>query len=129
VTHPNVDVLRESDEAMLAGDNEKFLSYFADDLVMHVGGQSALAGTYKGKGEFQQLFGRFMEMAGEYSFEPHSHLADDEHGVTMQKSTFKKGDATLELDEVFVVHFRDGKVAEMWYVPTDQARVDAWLAT
>lgn len=127
MSHPNVDVMRMSDEAMQAGDIEKFLSYFTDDLVMHAGGQSSLAGTYKGKEQFQELFGRFMELAGDYSFEPHSYLADDEHGVTMQKSKMTKDGRTLEVDEIFVMHFRDGKISEMWYVPTDQAGVDAWL--
>lgn len=127
MSHPNVDVLRLSDEALQAGDIEQFLSYFTDDLVMHAGGHNPLAGTYKGKEQFQELFGRFMELAGDYSFEAHSYLADDEHGVSMQKSKMTKDGQTLELDEVFVMHFRDGKISEMWYVPTDQAAVDAWL--
>ena len=50
MSHPNVDVMRMSDEAMQAGDVQKFLSYFTDDLVMHAGGQNSLAGTYKGQG-------------------------------------------------------------------------------
>ena len=33
---------------------------------------------------------------------------------------------TLSTDEVFVYHFRDGKVSEFWYHPVDQAGVDAW---
>lgn len=128
MSHPNVDVLRESDEALLAGDVEKFLSYLTEDLVMHVGGRSSISGTYKGKGEFQEVFSRFMELAGDYSFEPHAYLADDEHGVTMQRSKLTKDGKTLEIHEVFVMHFRDGKICEMWYLPSNQAGVDAWFA-
>lgn len=127
MSHPNVDVLRMSDEAMTAGDIEKFLSYFTDDVVMHVGGRSSLAGTYKGKDQFQEAFGRFMELAGDYSFEPHAYLADDEHGVIMQRSKLAKADKTLEMHEVFVMHFTEGKISEMWYLPSNQAGVDAWL--
>ncbi|MFP5326403.1 MAG: nuclear transport factor 2 family protein, partial [Acidimicrobiia bacterium] len=112
MTHPNVELMRKSDEAMLEGDMEKFMSYFADDLVMHVTGQSSLAGTYKGKDQFQELFGRFMELAGEYSFETHSYLADDEHGLIMQKGKLEKNGKTLELDELLVMHFGDGQISE-----------------
>jgi ketosteroid isomerase-like protein len=127
MTHRNEEILRKSDEAMDAGDIEGFFSYFTDDVVVHATGQSSLAGTYKGKDQLQQLFGRFMDAVGDYSFENHAYLADDEHGITMQKGRAVKNGETIELDEIFVMHFRDGKISEMWYVPTDQARFDAWV--
>ena len=58
--HPNEKLIREADEAMLRGDNEAFIAYHADDVIVHVPGNNTLAGTYKGKGEFAELFGRFM---------------------------------------------------------------------
>ena len=127
MTHPNVEILRKSDEAMEAGDVEAFFAYFTDDVVVHAAGQSSLAGTYKGRDQLQELFGRFMDAVGDYTFENHAYLADDEHGVTMQKGRAVKDGRTLDLDEVFVMHFRDGKISEMWYLPTDQAAFDAWV--
>jgi hypothetical protein len=125
--HPNTDILRGIDDAMLSGDLDKFFAYFTDDVVLHISGSSALAGVHKGKEQMQEVFGRFQTMVGEYSFEAHAYLADDEHGVAMQKSKAVRDGQTLELDEVFVVHFRDGQVSEMWYLPTDQAAIDAWM--
>jgi len=125
--HANADVLRKSDEAMAGGDIEKFFSYFTDDVVVHIPGGSALAGVYKGKEQMQGAFGRFMEAVGEYSFENHAYLADDEHGVTLQRGKAVRAGETFEADEVFVMHFRDGKISEMWYLPTEQARLDAWI--
>lgn len=69
----------------------------------HLQGQGAVPGSLR------PLHGA----GGDYSFEPHSYLADDEHGVTMQKSKLTKEGKTLEIDEVFVMHFRDGKISEM----------------
>ncbi len=54
-------------------------------------------------------------------------LADDEHGVILQRGKAVKDGQTHELNEVFVFHFRDGKISEMWYVPVDQAAVDALI--
>ena len=127
MAHANAEVLRQADEAMSRGDIEAFLSYYTDDVVVHVAGSNRLAGTYKGLDQFQELFGRFMEAVGDYSFENHAYLADEEHGIILQRGKATKDGRTHEFDEVFVFHFRDGKISEMWYLPVDQARMDALI--
>ena len=77
--HPNEQVLRDVDKAQLSGDFEAFMGFFTDDVVVHVTGRSSLAGDYKGKEQFAEVFGRFSEAVPEYSFEPHVYFADDEH--------------------------------------------------
>ena len=47
--------------------------------------------------------------------------------VILQRSKSERRGQTLELEEVFVMHFREGKISEMWYVPVDQAAFDAWI--
>lgn len=125
--HPNERLLRDADEAQMRQDMEAFMGAYADDVVIHVPGKSSLAGTYKGKDQFQELFGRFMERSPEYTFEPHDYLANDEHGVVLQRSHFKRGDETLDSNDTFVCHFRDGKVSEFWFSSDDQDAVDAFL--
>ena len=125
--HPNEQVMRELDEAQLKGDFEAFVNYFTDDVVVHIPGKSSLAGDYQGKDKFIDLFQRFNERAPGYTFEPHAYLADDEHGVSLQRSTYKRGDETLQTNDAFVVHFRDGKVAEFWIVTDKSEEVDAFL--
>lgn len=127
MAHPNADVLRLADEAMLRGDIEQFFSYYTEDVIVHAPGKNRLAGDHEGRDQLQKLFGQFMEAMGEYSFENHAYLADDEHGVILQRGKAVKDDQTHEFNEVFVFHFRDGKIAEMWYVPVDQAAVDALI--
>jgi ketosteroid isomerase-like protein len=127
MAHPNAEILRQADEAMTAGDIEKFMSFYTDDVRVHARGRNSLAGDYQGMEAFQTLFAKFMEAAGNYTFENHAYLADDEHGVILQKGKFERGGKTLEVDESFIMHFRGGKISEMWYVPTDQAAVDSWL--
>ena len=68
-----------------------------------------------------------MEAIGEYSSENHAYLADDEHGVMLQNSKATRDGKSLELQEVFVFHFRDGRFSEMWYLPVDQPAFDAWV--
>ncbi len=124
--HPNEQVLREADEAQLRGDVETLASYFTDDVMFHIPGKSSLAGDYQGKDQFLDLFQRFSERV-EYTFEGHAYLADDEHGVSLQQSHYKRGDETLDTNEAFVAHFRDGKISEFWLLSQKSDEVDALL--
>ncbi len=127
MAHPNEQVLRDADEAQLRGDFEAFMSFYTDDVVVHVPGKSSLAGEYKGKDQFGELFGRFTQAVPEFTFEAHAYLADDEHGVSLQKSHYKRGNETLDSDDAFVCHFRDGKIAEFWLLSVDNDAVDAFI--
>jgi ketosteroid isomerase-like protein len=125
--HPNEKVLRDLDEAQLRGDVEAFAGFFTDDVIVHIPGKSSLAGVYKGRDQFLEQFGRFLERVPEYTFEPHAYLADDEHGVSLQRSHFKRGNESLDSNDAFVCHFRDGKVYEFWLLSENSDEVDAFL--
>jgi hypothetical protein len=79
--HPNVETLRRIDQAQVAGDLETASSQYTDDVLGHVGGDNKLSGDYRGLEQLQAMLGRFFEASGEYSFENHAYLADDEHGI------------------------------------------------
>ncbi len=125
--HPNEKVLRDIDDAQQRGDIDAFASFYTDDVVVHIPGKSSLAGVHKGKDTFLELFARFNERVPEYSFEGHAYLADDEHGVTLQKSHYRRGNETVDTNEAFVCHFRDGKVSEFWFMTEEIQAVDALL--
>jgi ketosteroid isomerase-like protein len=125
--HPNEKLLRDLDEAQLKGDVDAFADLFADDVTVHIAGKSSLAGTYQGKEQFLEVFGRFTERVPEYTFEPHAYLADDEHAVSLQKSRYKRGDQTVESNDAFVGHVRNGKFSEFWLLSENSDEVDALL--
>jgi ketosteroid isomerase-like protein len=125
--HPNEKVLRDADDAQRRGDVDGFMSAMTDDIVIHMPGRSSLAGDYKGKDQFAEVFQRFMERTPEYSFESHAYLADDEHGVILQRSHYRRGDEMLDTNDTFVAHFRDGRISEIWISTDDPYAVDAFL--
>jgi hypothetical protein len=125
--HPNEQVLRDLDEAQLQGDVQTFGGFFTDDVIVHIPGKSSLSGVYKGKEQFLELFARFLERAPEYTFEPHAYFADDEHGVSLQRSHYKRGGESLDSNDTFVGHFREGKISEFWLFSEDEAAVDAFI--
>ncbi len=125
--HPNEQVLRDSDDAQMRGDVEAFMGCYTDDIVVHISGSSPFAGEHRGREAFAKLFETFMERAPEFSFEPHADLADDEHGVILQRSHYRRGGEGIDTDDVFVCHFRDGKISEFWLRPGDQVAFDRFL--
>jgi uncharacterized protein len=125
--HPNEKLLRDADEAQRRGDVEAFTGFYTDDVVVHIPGKSSFAGVYTGKAQFLELFGRFMERTPEYTFESHAYLADDEHGVILQRSHYKRGNESLDSNDTFVCHFRDGKISEFWFTSESNDAVDAFL--
>jgi len=125
--HPNEQVLRDVDEAQLKGDVEAFGGFFTDDVIVHIPGKSSLSGGDEGRDQFLELFGRFLERTPEYTFEPHAYFADDEHGVSLQRSHYKRGDQTLDSNDTLVCHFREGKISEFWFLSDDEAAVDEFI--
>jgi uncharacterized protein len=60
-TERNIEVIKKGYEAFAAGDVETVLSLFDDDIEWVQPGQSAISGTYHGKGELGQFFARLAE--------------------------------------------------------------------
>jgi ketosteroid isomerase-like protein len=125
--HPNEKVLRDLDEAQIRGDIEGFAASFTDDVIVHIPGRSSFAGEYKGRDQFLEVFQRFSERVPDYTFEPHAYFADDEHGVSLQRSHNVRGDERLDTNDTFVVHFRDGKVSELWFATDQPYEFDEFL--
>lgn len=125
-THPNLDVLRQMDQAMMRQDFQGMFAAYADDVLTHIGGHNKLTGDYRGVQQLQELFGRFMQASGAYSFENHAYLADEQHGIILQRGTMQRDGSTFATNEVFVFHFRDGRISEFWYLPWDQAGLDVF---
>ena len=123
----NETLLRDMDQAMLRRDMDAYWAAHTDDVVVHIAGTSSLAGVVKGVDQLQALFARFAERAGQWTFEPHEYFANDEHGVALQKSHFDRDGKHLDTEDIFVCHFRDGKIAEFWLVSGNQAEFDAFI--
>jgi uncharacterized protein len=123
--HPNVARIRDGYAAFSKGDLAVLSDLFADDLLWHEGGQNQLSGDYRGREAVFGLFGKLKEATeGSLHVDLHAVFADDEHGVALVIATASRGGQTITVNNVDVMHLRDGKVVEFWTVPTDPAAVD-----
>ena len=127
MAHPNEKLLRDLDEALTGGDLPKAFSYFADDVVAHIGGKSKLAGDFKGRDELMATFGRFMQALGENPvLETHDIVAGDTHGFQLQTFSGSRGGQSITLNGVGIFHFANGKISEAWFIDEDPYKADPW---
>ncbi len=127
--HPNLELLRRGYAAYGAGDMDTIDELFADDVVWHIGGRSALSGDYEGKEQVFGFFAKLLELSdGTSKVEVHDLLASDDHGVAVVKESATRGGSSHEGNAVHVFHLRDGRVTEFWDAQTDQYAADEFWA-
>ena len=119
--HPNAALMRRATEAFSKGDIATLKQIIAEDAAWHVPGRSQVAGDYRGHDQIFGFFGKLMELSGgTFKVELHDVLATDDHAINLDRMTGRRGDKTLDMDLVLVVHPRDGKIAEAWDLFSDQ---------
>lgn len=130
--HPNVARIRDLYAAFAKGDFAVLNDGFAGDLVWHEGGRNQLVGDHRGREAIFrgreavfEFFSKYIEVTeGSFRLDLHTVLADDEHGVAVVVVTASRGDRTVKVNAVDVMHLRDGKVVEGWTAFTDQYAFD-----
>ena len=127
--HENVAWLIAQDDRFEAGDIEGYFAGYADDVVVHVAGRSAIGGDAKGRDAMMGVFQLFMERGGDMTFDRHAVLADDAHGVLLWGVRAVRGDQIFEGTETMVVHFGDGNVTEAWISFEDRYAFDAYIGS
>lgn len=126
--HPNV-LQKRLARAFRDRDVDPMREIFADDVVWHVGGRSAIAGDYRGLGEILGLFARVAELSdGSYRIELEWVLGDDSHGSALYRATGRRGEREIDIFQIGALRFEDGHVAEVTIVPFDQYAFDEFWA-
>ena len=111
--HPNASLLRRTYEAFARHDVATLGELFADDVVWHVPGRSALSGDFRGQDEVFAYFRRLREMSGDtFKAEARDFTASDEHVVSLEHLTAERDGKTLDLQLALVVRVRAGQIAE-----------------
>lgn len=125
--HPNATLAREGFDAISRGDTAWMNDHLADDIVWHVGGNSKMAGEYRGKEQVAQLMGAAGGSQGD-TIDSHDILANDDHVVALGTAHLHAPDGDeIEYRFVNVFHVRDGKVTEAWGMSENDAETDPFF--
>lgn len=127
--HPNAALMRKVDEALLTGDFAGFLALHTEDVVMHVPGNSSLAGDHHGRDGLAAVFQREVSMLdAPPEYVPLDNLGSDDHGGAVVIQRMQRGDRSYEALQVVIARIRDGQLAEVWFRPEDQQAFDEFFA-
>jgi ketosteroid isomerase-like protein len=103
----NIELVKKGIEAFSTADVETMMSLFDDNIEWVQPGDSAISGTYHGKGELGQFFGRLAEKSA--TIAPRRFLADGDMVIVLGETT-----ADNETSEVAqVCTLRDGKAVRV----------------
>jgi ketosteroid isomerase-like protein len=100
----NIEVVKKGYEAFISGDMETLMSLLDDNIEWIQPGQSAVSGTYHGKGELGEYISRLAEKST--TVNPHRFIADGDTVVVLSETT--SGGETSQDADVFTL--RDGKL-------------------
>lgn len=119
--HENAELVRSGYDAFAAGDLDAVAKLFAPDIRWHIGGRSAISGTYTGQDEVFAFFGKLFEMTGgTFHIDIHDVLASDDHVVVLARESASRGDRHLEMNEAHIWHVSEGLAKEFWGFAEDQ---------
>jgi len=126
--HPNEALLRRGYDAFSSGDLEAIAAMLSEDVVWHVGGETVLAGDYKGHAEVFALFARLAQATdGTIRIAARDILANDDHGIVLTRTQAALGEKHLDTDGVAVFNIVDGRATEVWVFADDQEVMDAFV--
>jgi ketosteroid isomerase-like protein len=126
--HPNAANTRRGYEAWNSGDLDFIREYFTEDAVLHLAGNNAMSGTYRGREAVMDALARDSQGWGPHA-EMETILASDDHVITFVRVTSERDGKTLDVVLANAVKLdADGKATESWFLPNDQRGYDEFFS-
>jgi ketosteroid isomerase-like protein len=98
---PVAELARELYERVSARDLAGYFDLLSDEVIFHVGGDSIVAGEYRGKAAIAALGMKLMEeTAGSFRTELISVLANGSHAITLHRWSAARRGCHVEMDKV-----------------------------
>lgn len=127
--HVNVGRVRSAYDAFANADLDGALKDLSGDAVFHFKGDGPNSGDHKGRAAIEKaLIANYELTGGTQKLDVKGIYADDQHAVVVLRETATRNDgATLDMDEVHVMAISDGKITDLWDLPTDEAAHDTFF--
>ena len=125
----NLELVKAAYAAFLRGDVEAWPEYFDPEVVWHIPGRSAMAGTLEGRANVLAALSDVAALIanGTVRLEVHDVLASDDHVVGLISEHAERDGKHFDDNFAQVIHMKDGKVIESWNMYTDiYARDEFW---
>lgn len=133
-TESTLELLHQYHEAWGRGDREAGIAFFAEDIVVHMGGRGRISGDYRGRDAFVSgWIDRVADytdswIVGGEAGEAEILLAAEDGVVLMVHEIWTRGEKSVATDRIGIYKFAGGQITECWFSDMDQAAVDAFFA-
>jgi len=98
---------------------------FAHDVCWRVGGRNPMTGEYRGWRAVVEFLRRTTsETDGTYRSELRYAFADDDKGVAVYRARGARNGRELDIDQVLLCRFRDGRIVDVTAAPVDSVAFD-----
>jgi ketosteroid isomerase-like protein len=127
--HPNATLFRQGYDAFNRGDIDTLRQTIDENIVWHVAGRNRLAGDKRGLDATLAFFGQLQqETGGTFKLDVHDVVANDDHAVAIVTNSLEKDGRTITTKAAHVVHIKDGKLMESWFLAEDPYPFDEAFA-
>jgi ketosteroid isomerase-like protein len=111
------------------GDVEAGTSYFAENMVVHMGGGSELSGEYHGREDFvTNWVKRVEDYTDSWTFHGNDLLMAGDDGVAlMVHEQWTRGDRKVMCKRLAIYKIVGGEMPECWFTDVNAAEVDKFF--
>ena len=120
-------LLAEYHAAWARGDQEAGMAFYADDVLVHMGGDGPLAGDYRGKTAFvDDWIGRVNSYVDRWDFgDEGKTLLIGEDGVLMLvHEIWGRGDESVDTKRLGFYRFEGRQIVECYFADMNQPEVE-----
>jgi ketosteroid isomerase-like protein len=112
-------------EAFGRRDGKAVAAMFDRAVCWRVGGRNPMTGEYRGWREVVEFLRRTTEETnGTYRSELRYAFADDERGVAVYRARGERNGLRLDIDQVLLCRFLDGRISDVTAAPVDSVAFD-----
>ena len=104
------------------------VSYWADNIVIHVSGNNPTSGTYTGKEAAAGWAAAAAGAVDSMQIGEHDLLVGDEHAVLLNTTHAERNGKHQTSNGVVIYHTEGDKITEVWIINEDQRAVDEFMA-
>jgi ketosteroid isomerase-like protein len=125
-----LDVIRRYLQAAQRGDWETGFGFFADDIVLHVPGRSALAGEHRGRDAARDYLNAALARShgAEVEVELVDMLASEDRVALIVRERFQRPAGVVEIRRANLYRLRGDQIVEIWIFEANQYEVDDLFA-
>lgn len=126
IDHPNSLLARQSWDAVAESDVETLRALWSEDIVWHVTANNRWHGDHVGMEEVLEYLAQIGDAGDTYDSSLDDVLVSSDRIAMISSVKTRRGSRELETTYMLLARVRDGQIVEMWTLPFEPVKSDAF---